>query len=277
MRDETPKNQLGLGGKTKHHQTSFIKFYPTPVVGFKLGDIVTEDIADASRSTLEGLDQTFQAGLEAKFILSPKTPDGEISNQTDLKQQIEVLIQPDKDVTQVTVCNTENGRFEVKFTPEVPRAYRIEVKISGDTLANSAFTVALKERELSVVDELDLNSLEGEQVDILVGIAVNMKGNIAVTDNGKQCVYIFDKNSKFQRKLELKGNPHGVTYLKGDEILIVDTNNYRIQQTNIQTGTVMKTLGKEGLGIGDFDIPGDVCLDEERRIAMTDFWNNGCR
>ena len=37
----------------------------------------------------------------------------------------------------------------------------------------------------------------------------------------------------------------------------------------------MKTLGKEGLGIGDFDIPGDVCLDEELRIAMTDFWNNG--
>ena len=72
MRDETPKNQLGLGGKTKHHQTSFIKFYPTPVVGFKLGDIITEDIADGSRCTLEGLDQTFQAGLETNFILFPK-------------------------------------------------------------------------------------------------------------------------------------------------------------------------------------------------------------
>ena len=68
----------------QHHQTSFIKFYPTPVMGFDLGDIGTEDIADASWSTLEGLDQTFQAGLEAKFILSPNTPDGEISNQPDL-------------------------------------------------------------------------------------------------------------------------------------------------------------------------------------------------
>ena len=101
----------------QHHQTSFIKFYPTPVMGFNLGDIVTEDIADASWSTLEGLDQTFQAGLEAKFILSPKTPAGEISNQPDLKQQIEVLIQPAEDVNQVTVCITENGRFEVKFIP----------------------------------------------------------------------------------------------------------------------------------------------------------------
>ena len=137
----------------QHHQTSFIKFYPTPNVGLNLGDIATEDMADASRSTLEGLDQTLQAGLEVKFILSPKTPDGEISNQPDLKQQIEVLIQPEKDVTQVTACNTDNGRLEVKFISKVPGAYSIEVKINGDTLANSPFTVAVKEHERIVVGE----------------------------------------------------------------------------------------------------------------------------
>ena len=257
----------------QHHQTSFIKFYPTPAVGSNLGDISTEDKADASRSTLEGLDQTFQAGLEAKFILSPKTPDGEISNQPDLKQQIEVLIQPAEDVTQVTVCITENGRFEVKFMPKVPGAYSIEVKINGDTLANSPFTVAVKERELTVVGELDLNLLEGERVHNLFGIAVNTKGNIAVTDGGKNCVYIFDKNGKCLRKIGDKGQfkyPLGVTYLKDDEILIADTNNNRIQQINIQTGTVVKTLGKKEVGIGEFNRPIDVCLDEECRIVVTE-------
>ena len=260
----------------QHHQTSFIKFYPTPNVGFNLGDIATEDIADASWSTLEGLDQTFQAGLEAKFILFPKTPDGEISNQPDLKQQIEVLIQPAEDVTQVTVCITENGRFEVKFIPKVPGAYSIEVKINGDTLANSPFTVAVKERELTVVGELDLNLLEGEQIDNLFGIAVNTKGNIAVTDIGKHYVYIFDKNGKCLRKIGDKGQfkyPLGVTYLKDDEILIADTNNNRIQQINIQTGTVVKTFGKEGEGTREFNLPTDVCLDEERRIVVTEIWS----
>nr|XP_058949737.1 E3 ubiquitin-protein ligase TRIM71-like [Pocillopora verrucosa] len=260
----------------QHHQTSFIKFYPTPAVGFNLGDIATEDIADASRSTLEGLDQTFQAGLEAKFILFPKTPHGEISNQPDLKQQIEVLIQPDKNVTQVTVCNTENGIFEVKFIPKVPGAYSIEVKINGDTLAHSPFTVAVKERELIVVGELDLDLLEGEQVGRLFGIAVNTKGNIAVTDVGKNCVYIFDKNGKCLRKIGDKGQfkyPCGVTYLKDDEILIADTNNNRIQQINIQTGTVVKTFGKEGEGTREFNLPTDVCLDEERRIVVTEMWS----
>ena len=66
-----------------------------------------------------------------------------------------------------------------------------------------------------------------------------------------------------------------MAYLNDDEILIVDTNNDRIRQTDIQTATVVKNLGKEGLGIGDFDIPGDVCLDEERRIVVTRFRNSG--
>ena len=260
----------------QHHQTSFIKFYPTPAVGFNLGDIATEDIADASRSTLEGLDQTFQAGLEANFILFPKTPDGEISNQPDLKQQIEVLIQPDKDVTQVTVYNTENGRFEVKFIPKVPGAYSIEMKINGNTLANSSLTVAVKERELIVVDELDLDLLEGEQVGHLFGIAVNAIGNIAVTDNCKNCVYIFDKNGTCLRKIGVKGqfkDPFRVTYLNDDEILIADKGNSRIQQINIQTGTVVKTLGKAGAG--EFCCPFDVCLDKERRIFVTEYLIGG--
>ena len=47
-----------------------------------------------------------------------------------------------------------------------------------------------------MVGELDLNLLEGEQVGCLLGIAVDMEGNIAVTDCHKHCVYIFDKNGK---------------------------------------------------------------------------------
>ena len=75
--------------------------------------------------------------------------------------------------------------------------------------------------------ELDLNLL-GEQVGCLLGITV--------TDCSKHCVYIFAKNGKCLRKHD-------------DEILIADTNNSRIQQINIQTGTAVRTLGKAAVGI----------------------------
>ena len=85
-------------------------------------------------------------------------------------------------------------------------------------------------------------------------------------------VYIFDKNGKCLRKIGVKGqfkDPCGVTYLNDDEILITDTVNSRIQQINIQTGTIVKTLGKAS--VGEVYRPLDVCLDKERRIVVTEF------
>ena len=266
----------------QHHETSFIKFYAAPVVGFKLGDIATKDVADANQSTLEGLDQTLQAGVEAEFILSPKTPEGEISNQPDLKQRIEVTIDPTEDVTHVSVRETENGRFKVKFTPKVPGAYSIEVKINGDKLPTCPFTVQVKQRELTVVGELDLKLFEGEELKIGPHrIAVNTKGIIAITDYYGHCVYIFDKEGKCLRKFSSQGNnagqflrPSGVTYLNDDEILITDSGNHRIQQVDVQTGTVVKRFGNIGAAKGQFNSPRDVCLDEERHIVVTEYRNN---
>ena len=56
----------------QHHQTSFIKIFPTPVMGFDLGDIGIEDIVDASWSTLEGLDQTFSGWFRSKVHFVPQ-------------------------------------------------------------------------------------------------------------------------------------------------------------------------------------------------------------
>ena len=138
-----------------HHETTFIKFTAAPVEGLRLGDITTEGV-DVSQCTLEGLDQILQAGVSAEFLLCPRTPEGEISNQRDLKNQIQVLIEPNEKVTDVIVSEKENGKFKVNFTPKVPGAYNIEVKINDDKLPTCPFTTQVKERELVVVGELNL-------------------------------------------------------------------------------------------------------------------------
>ena len=70
----------------KHHQTTFAKFTAScRVEDVKLGFIeTTEYKANASNSTLEGLDQTLQAGIEAQFTLCPKTAEGKMSKLADL-------------------------------------------------------------------------------------------------------------------------------------------------------------------------------------------------
>ena len=128
----------------------------------RVGFIETEEIkADANRSRFDGLDQTLQADVEAEFTLYPKTSEGKTSNQADLKDQVEVLIEPAKDVTNVIVSEKEDGNLQVKFTPIAPGAYSIEVKINGDKLPNCPFNTLVKERELVVVGNLDLKLFQG--------------------------------------------------------------------------------------------------------------------
>ena len=263
----------------KHHETSFIKFSAASVQGLRLGDIAIEGV-DASQCTLEGLDQILQAGVAAELILCPRTSEGEISNLPDLKNQIEVLIEPTKDITNLIVREKENGKFKVNFTPKVPDAYNIEVKINDDKLPNSPFITQVKEREFVVVGELNLKLFQGDKLLGPSGIAVNTTGEIAIADCTGHCIYIFDKEGNCLRKIGSEGEnvgqfdyPRVVTYLNDKEILIADQCNHRIQQVDVQTGTV-KSFGKLGNVKGEFSHPVDVCLDEQHRIVVTELGNH---
>ena len=264
----------------KHHENSFIKFTAASVEGLRLGDIITEGV-DVSQCTLEGLDQILQAGVAAEFLLCPRTPDREISSLPDLKNQIQVVFEPSEDVTNVIVSEKENGKFKVNFTPKVPGAYSIEVKINDDKLPNCPVTVQVKERKLFVVSELNLKLFQGDELQAPDGIAVNTTGKIAITDLVGNCVYIFDKEGNCLRKIGSSGKnagqfnyPSGVKYLNDNEILIADQGNHRIQRVNVQTGTAVKSFGKYGAAKGEFSDLVDVCLDEQHRIVVSDCGNH---
>ena len=264
----------------KHHQTTFAKFNANHQQNLKLGFIrVTNDEANATESKLEGLDQTLQAGVEAEFTLCPKTSEGKMSKQADLKDGVDFLIEPANDVTNVIVSEKEDGNLQLKFTPKVPGAYSIEVKINGDKLPTCPFTAQVKERELVVVGELEL--FPGDALQGLYGIAVNKKGEMVVTDNRVHCVYVFDKDGNCVRKIGSRGKnpgefqyPDGVSYLNDNEVLIADYDNNRIQQVDIQTGTAVNSFGECGAGKGELKNPYDVCLDDKERIVVTEWGNN---
>ena len=114
----------------KHDETSFVKFIAASIKNLKLGFIETNPKADAKRLTLEGQKRTLQAGVEAELTLCLKTSEDQ------------VLIDPAQDVTNVIVCENQEGNFLLKFTPKVPGTYIIEVKINGDKL-----NVHVKERK----------------------------------------------------------------------------------------------------------------------------------
>ena len=266
----------------KHHQTTFAKFNAASQKDLKLGFTqLNNQPANAAKSNIEGLDQTFQAGVEAELTLCPKTSEGEISYQPDLKDHVELLIKPAKDTSNVTVQEKGDGNLRLKFTPKVPGAYSVEVKINGEKLSTSPFPLAVKERQLVVVGELDLKFNQGQEFKRQTGIAVNTQGDIAVVDNLGHCVFVFNKEGNCSKQIGKEGThpgqfkyPYDVLFLNNNELLIADQANNRIQHINIQTGSVVKTFGKEGEGKGHFKNPGCICLDDAERIVVTEFCNN---
>ena len=237
---------------------------------FRLGFTKFSEI-DVHGSTVEGLSQNFQAGLEAELLICPKTSEGEIRNKhhTD---QVEVHIDPADQVRSLVTWETDDGTFQAKFVAKVPGTYKIEIKINGEKLANSPFTILVKTREFNVVGKLDFH---GEVPQCPTGIAVNSKGVIAVVVKKGHCILIFDEKGKFVRKLGCHGNNDGqfnlpvdVTFLSDDEILVADQCNHRIQLFNVQTGNFVKCFGREGTGDGEFKFPSSVCIRSEGHFVV---------
>jgi len=229
---------------------------------------------DLRGSTIEGLAQDFQAGVEAELVVCPK-----LMSEAQQKMHVEVHVEPTSEVGSLMTCGIEDGNFLVKFTPRVPGTYHIKVTINGEKLHKSPFTVQVKKRRLEVVGELDL---KGQTLFAPDGIAVNSKGLVAVTDNGGHCILAFDKEGKYLRRFGCFGKngvgqlcrPNGVTYLSEDHILVADIGNNCIQQFDVQTGNGEIRFGKQGTGKGDFNNPAGVFVDGEGRIIVADWGNS---
>ncbi|XP_066030757.1 E3 ubiquitin-protein ligase TRIM71-like [Pocillopora verrucosa] len=226
---------------------------------------------DVQGSVVEGLDQNFQAGTEAELLICPKTSEGEIRN-TRHTDRVEIYLDPADQVRSLATSEKEDGNFQAKFVAKVPGPYKIEIKINGQKLAKSPYSILVKARELNVAGKLDLHE---EMLQGPASIAVNSKGVIAVTDWEGHCILVFDETGKFVRKIGSYGdengqleNPVDVTFLNDDEILVADGGNHRIQQLNVQTGNFVKSFGKKGSGDGEFKNPGSVCITSDGRFIV---------
>ena len=259
--------------------SSFVKFFSTNALdNLNLGSVITNE-TDVRLSSMEALTENLQAGLEAELMICPRREsEEELSSKCQRELDVKVLIEPAEDVASLRIFRKENDDFHVKFVPKVPGTYNMTVKINGDKLVTSPFRVQVKERRIDVVGELVLKK---EIPDGVISIAVNSKGMIAVSDDEKHCILMFDKDGNFVRKFVSYGKgpeelftPAGLAFLNDDELLVVDDGNGRIQQFNVQTGNFVKSFGKEGTGDGEFLEPEGIFLSDEGHVIVADYRNN---
>ena len=251
----------------KHRDIVHVKFTAASMAGLKLGSVQMTEKADMKKSTLQGIDQTLRAGVEADFLLCPKTSSGELC---DLESnQIEFLVEPADDVSMTSVHENDEGTFQLKFTPILPGDYSLEVKINGEKLSVCPVTVQVKECELVVDGELDLTNFSDADLKGPFGIALNVEGTMAVSDHYGHSVYVFDSEGTFLRKIGQFKQPVDAAFVNDEEILVSDHGDHRIYQYNTRTGLFIKAFGK-----GGFKNPVGLSMDDKEQIVVSDFGNN---
>ena len=251
----------------KHRDIVHVKFTAASMAGLKLGSVRMTEKADMKKSTLQGIDQTLRAGVEADFLLCPKTSSGEIC---DLESnQIEFLVEPADDVSMTSVHENDEGTFQLKFTPILPGDYSLEVKINGEKLSVCPVTVQVKECELVVDGKLDLTNFSDVELKGSFGIALNAEGTIAVSDFNGHSVYVFDSEGTFLRKIGQFKQPFNAVFVNDEEILVSDHGDHRIYQYNTRTGLYIKEFGK-----GGFKNPVGLSIDDKEQIVVSDYGNN---
>ena len=260
---------------------SFVKFVSTCKLDTLSLGIIKSAETDPNKSTIEGLKQTFQAGVEAEISICPKTSEGQISNK-QYDNDVEVQVEPSDQLASLIINEGNDeagGNFQVKFVPKLPGVYHISAKINGEGLARSPFTIEVQQRKLGVDGELHL---QNETLKKPAGIAVSSKGLIAIADYGKNCIVICDKEGTILPQVGCKGDdpgqlkyPTDVTFINDDEILVADEMNHRVQQFNVHSAqNFVNSFGRYGNGDGNFHHPITVCMDDERRIIVSDFRNH---
>ena len=251
----------------KHRDIVHVKFTAASMAGLKLGSVQMTEKADMKKSTLQGIDQTLRAGVEADFLLCPKTSSGELCDSES--NQIEFLVEPADDVSMTSVHENDEGTFQLNFTPILPGDYSFEVKINGEKLSVCPVTVQVKECELVVDGELDLTNFSDPELKGPFGIALNAKGTMAVSDYYGPSVYVFDSEGTLFRKIDQLNQPLHVVFANDEDILVSDHGDNRICQYNTRTGLFIKEFGK-----GKLKNPFGLSMDDKEQIIVSDYYNN---
>ena len=136
-------------------------------------------------------------------------------------------------VTDVQIDDNKNGIYNISYYPRVQGTFKLLVKANGKHISGSPFTVIVKPFQIK-----------------------------PVLSFGKRGLGYGMFNS-----------PLGVAVSDGDEIVVADCNNHRVQVFD-STGTFLRSFGHQGQNAGEFNSPLGVAIDKDRNIFISEWGNH---
>lgn len=111
------------------------------------------------------------------------------------------------------------------------------------------------------------------------GPAVDLQGNMYVTDGIRDCVLKFDRHGNLLQKWGMPGqgegqfnDPAGIAVDGSGNVYVVDSKNHRVQKFD-RDGRYLLQFGSYGSGDGQFRNPSGIAADKEGNIYVADTRN----
>ena len=176
-------------------------------------------------------------------------------------------------VTQVKIDDNKNGIYKITYFPIVQGTFKLLVKVNGEHISCSPFTVIFKPFQVKPVLSFGKKGLGDGMFKDPMGVAVSDRDEILVADNENH------SNGTFLRCFGLKGentgefnHPVGIAIDKGRNIFISEWNNHRVQIFSWE-GRNLGSFGSQGSLDSQLTYPWGLSLDSTGNVIVADTGN----
>ena len=243
------------------------------------GRVSTRDILpDPSKchTTGKGVEAAV-VGRISTAVLQVVNFSGQVCEGPILSSECELVSELTGTRTQGSVERRGQSQYEISYEPTVKGRHQLHVKVEGQDIRESPFTVAarLPVENLGTLIKTLLNLQQPW------GMAVNQKGEVIVAEWVGHCVSVFSPSGQRLLTFGTHGSgqgqfayPRGVAADNEGNVLVADSSNSRIQKFTPE-GQFLTAVGTCGSGPLEFDLPtGIACSAVNGKVYVTDSGNH---
>ena len=232
----------------------------------------------ASHCDIEG--KGLEEGIalrEAHFTLTIKDTEGrQCYNERD-HVTVEIRDEQGRECTsEIQINDCKDGLYQVRYCPRDPGKCQVNVKVNGEHIGDSPFTVHVTPFQFKPVLAFGIKGSSEEIFSFPWGVAINAKDEIAVTDYCKHRVKIFNTEGNYLISFGRHGTeegefqlPTGITYHNNGNIFVADSGNCRIQIFSGK-GEYLGSFGGRGSLDSQLYSPHGLSVDSDGNIIVAD-------
>ena len=249
------------------------------VNGGEIGFVEEPYRTKPSECLVEGLKEG-TVGRKVQFILI--TRNAERKQWYDERNRVMIEIKDEQErecVTEVRIDDNKDGIYNISYFPRVQRTIKLLVKVNGEHIHGSPFTVILKPFQVKPVLSFGKEGSGDGMFNSPYGVAVSDGEEIVVADCVNHRVQVFDSNGTFLRSVGHKGEnageltcPVGVATNKDRNIFVADNGNNRVQIFSWE-GRHLGSFGGQGSLDSQLSYPWGLSLDSTGNVIVADTGN----